>query len=164
MSRISPAYLAAALVFGVTACHHAKPAALAPSPSADSLAADNARRATLARAEAARRDSIARADAIATLDAKVAVLQARPDVHIRIEGNADDRGSDEYNLALSERRSAAARRYLLARGIAGTRIEIVSFGEERPVCRDEAESCWRQNRRDEFVATSGSLASTTRSQ
>jgi peptidoglycan-associated lipoprotein len=105
-----------------------------------------------------------RADAIATLDAKVAVLKARPDVQIKIEGNADDRGSGEYNLALSGRRSAAARRSLPARGIADTRIEIVSFGEERPVCRDEAESCWHQNRRDEFVVTSGSLASSARSQ
>jgi peptidoglycan-associated lipoprotein len=89
------------------------------------------------------------------------VLQARPDVRIRIEGNADERGSDEYNLALAQRRSAAAKRYLVARGIADARIEVVSFGKERPVCQEHVESCWQQNRRDEFVITTGSIAGTT---
>jgi peptidoglycan-associated lipoprotein len=100
------------------------------------------------------KDSL-RADAIATLDAKLPVLMAHPELHVRIEGNADDRGSDEYNLALGQRRSAAAKRYLAARGIDASRIDVVSFGEEKPVCKDEAESCWHQNRRDEFVITAG---------
>jgi len=197
-------FAVAALLLGAAACHNAKPVAtVAPSaPNADSIAAANARRDALARADAARRDSLARAeaaardaaaraeamrraeaeaaaaratigakiyfefdqdslrpDAIATLDAKVPVLKARPTVHIRIEGNADERGSDEYNLALSQRRSAAAKRYLVARGIAEDRIEVVSFGEERPVCTDHAETCWHQNRRDEFVITTGSVTS-----
>jgi len=96
-------------------------------------------------------------EAIATLAAKVPVLQAHPDVHLRIEGNADDRGSDEYNLALGQRRAAAARRYLASRGISEARLEVVSFGEERPACKDEAEPCWHQNRRDEFEILSGTL-------
>ena len=147
----------------------------------DSIArADAARREAAARAEAARRaaaeaaaratigariyfdfdqDSL-RTDAMATLDAKFPVLKARPDIHIRIEGNADERGSDTYNLALGQRRSAEARRYLVARGIAESRIDIVSFGKERPVCQEHVESCWSQNRRDDFVITSGSVAST----
>jgi peptidoglycan-associated lipoprotein len=82
-------------------------------------------------------------------------------VQIRIEGNADERGSDEYNLALAQRRSAAARRYLVARGIAEARIEVVSFGKERPVCQEHVETCWQQNRRDEFVITTGTMSSTS---
>ena len=156
---------------------------------ADSIArADAARRAQLAREEADRRareaaaaaaaaraalaaviyfdldkDEI-RPDAQQTLDAKVPVLKAQAAVHIRIDGNADDRGSDAYNLALSQRRSASAKRYLEARGIDGSRIEVVSFGKERPVCKDENESCWQQNRHDGFMVTAGasSLGSSNR--
>jgi peptidoglycan-associated lipoprotein len=96
-----------------------------------------------------------RPEAEATLSAKVPVLQANPALRIRIEGNADDRGSDEYNLALGQRRSAAARRYLVSRGIDAARIDVVSYGEERPVCRDDVESCWHLNRRDEFTIVAG---------
>lgn len=153
---------------------------------ADSIArADAARRDALAREDAARRareaaaaaratlaaviyfdldkDEI-RSDAQQTLDAKVPVLKAQAAVHIRIDGNADDRGSDAYNLALSQRRSASAKRYLEARGIDGSRIEVVSFGKERPVCTVENEGCWQQNRHDGFMVTAGasSLGSSNR--
>ena len=94
-------------------------------------------------------------DAEGTLDAKVSVLKSQPTLHIRIDGNADDRGSDEYNLALSQRRAATAKRYLEARGIDGGRLEVVSFGKERPVCKDENEACWQQNRHDGFTITGG---------
>jgi peptidoglycan-associated lipoprotein len=144
---------------------------------ADSIArADAARREQAARDEAARRARAAaeaarstlsatiyfdldkdeiRPDAQSTLDAKVAVLRAQPAVRIRIDGNADDRGSDEYNLALSQRRSASAKRYMQARGIDASRVEVVSFGKEKPTCSQEAESCWQQNRRDGFAITAG---------
>ena len=91
------------------------------------------------------------------LDAKVPVLTQNTAIKIRISGHTDSRGSDEYNLALGQRRAAAAKRYLTDRGIDGGRIEIVSFGEERPKCTDEAESCWSQNRRDEFEITVGTV-------
>lgn len=94
--------------------------------------------------------------ALQQLDAKVAVLQAHPSVRVRIEGNADDSGSDEYNMALSQRRAAMAQRYFTDRGIDAGRLQIVSFGEEHPTCttgRDEP--CRAQNRRDEFVILSG---------
>jgi peptidoglycan-associated lipoprotein len=143
--------------------------------------ADAARRDSLARAESEQRAAQARADAernaklaaeratlttavyfeydrdalttdaMQALESKVPVLLARRAVRIRIEGNADDRGSDEYNLALGQRRSATVKRFLAARGIDDARIETVSFGEEHPVCKDDAESCWSRNRRDEFV-------------
>ncbi len=92
-----------------------------------------------------------RPDAAATLDAKVPWLQANPGMRIRIEGNADERGSDEYNLALGQRRAAAAKRYLVEKGIDAGRFDLVSYGEERPVCTEQTEECWQRNRRDDFV-------------
>lgn len=91
-----------------------------------------------------------RTDAAATLDAKIPYLQANPGMRIRIEGNTDERGSDEYNLALGQRRAAAAKQYLVGKGIDAGRIDIVSYGEERPVCTERGEPCWQQNRRDDF--------------
>jgi peptidoglycan-associated lipoprotein len=93
------------------------------------------------------------------LDEKLAILQRHIDVSLLVEGHADERGSDEYNIALSQRRAASAKRYLTYRGIAESRIEIVGFGEERPVCEESQESCWSMNRRAEFVITRGALMS-----
>jgi peptidoglycan-associated lipoprotein len=91
----------------------------------------------------------------ATLDAKIPVLNANPGVRIRVAGHTDERGSDEYNLALGQRRAAAAKRYLVSRGVDAARIETVSYGEERPVTQGHDESAWSQNRRDEFEITAG---------
>jgi peptidoglycan-associated lipoprotein len=99
--------------------------------------------------------SALRDDAKATLDSKLAILQANPNVRIRIEGNADERGSDEYNQALGMRRAEEARRYLVSKGIDASRMDIVSNGEEKPVCTQHDESCWSQNRRDDFVIVAG---------
>lgn len=96
-----------------------------------------------------------RDDAKATLDSKIPVLMANANVTIRVAGHADERGSSEYNLALGQRRAAAAKRYLVERGVAEGRIETTSFGEERPVCTESSENCWAQNRRDEFEITAG---------
>jgi peptidoglycan-associated lipoprotein len=92
-----------------------------------------------------------RPDAAATLDAKIPWLTANPGMRIRIEGNADERGSDEYNLALGQRRAASAKKYLVEHGIDAGRFDLVSYGEERPVCTDHTEDCWQRNRRDDFV-------------
>jgi peptidoglycan-associated lipoprotein len=91
----------------------------------------------------------------ALLDAKVPILQANPGVMIRVAGHTDERGSDEYNLALGQRRAAAAKRYLVEHGISDSRIETISYGEERPVAQGNDESAWAQNRRDEFEITAG---------
>ena len=96
-------------------------------------------------------------DARSKLDQKVPILTQNSAVRIRIAGHTDSRGSEEYNLALGQRRAAAAKRYLTDRGIDGSRIEIVSFGEERPTCTDDAEGCWSRNRRDEFEITAGQI-------
>lgn len=94
-----------------------------------------------------------RDDAKSTLDQKAPVLTSNSTMHIRIEGNTDERGSEEYNLALGTRRAAEAKRYLTDRGIDGSRIDVISNGKEKPVCTTHDEGCWSQNRRDEFVIT-----------
>jgi len=90
-----------------------------------------------------------------TLDRKAAILAANSAVRLRIAGHADDRGSDEYNLALGNRRAAAAKRYLENKGIDPSRIEVVSYGEERPLNPGTDETAYAQNRRDEFEITAG---------
>jgi peptidoglycan-associated lipoprotein len=101
-------------------------------------------------------DSDALSDASkAALDAKIPLLNASPAVRLRVAGHTDERGSDEYNMALGQRRAAAAKRYLTQHGIGEDRIEIISFGEERPAAEGHDESAWSQNRRDEFEITAG---------
>lgn len=144
-------------------------AARAARARADSIArADAARRAAEAASARAAMDakiyfdfdaSELKPDAVAALDAKIPVMQANRGIMIRIEGNADERGSDQYNLGLGQRRAGAAKRYLTDHGIDASRIETTSYGKERPVCTEHEESCWGQNRRDEFVITAGSIAS-----
>ena len=94
-------------------------------------------------------------EGIRLLDQKVEALQKNPTIRIRVEGNADDYGSDEYNMVLSQRRAAIVNHYFTERGIDASRIQIVSFGEERPACKGQDEPCRMQNRRDEFVVLSG---------
>ena len=94
-------------------------------------------------------------DDAAILDEKLAILQRNPDLRIRVAGHCDERGSDEYNLALGNRRALAAKRYLTDRGIAESRITTSSMGEERPIAMGANEEAWAQNRRDEFTIISG---------
>lgn len=77
----------------------------------------------------------------------------RRSARVSVEGHADSRGTNEYNLALGERRAAAVRDYLVSLGIAADRVNIVSKGEEDPACTEEAESCWSRNRRGRFIIT-----------
>ena len=127
-----------------------------PKENTDSINAVNrAREALLAKLYFDFDKSDLRDDQRAVLDAKLPVLQANAGVRIRIEGNADERGSDEYNMALGMRRAQTARKYLVDHGIDAGRIDISSYGEERPVCQEHEESCWSQNRRDEFVIVTG---------
>ena len=91
----------------------------------------------------------------ATLDRKAAILIANPSVKIRIAGHADERGSDEYNLALGNRRAAAAKRYLENKGVDASRVDVISYGEERPLNPGNDETAYAQNRRDEFEVTAG---------
>ncbi len=72
---------------------------------------------------------------------------------VMVEGHADSRGTNEYNLALGERRAGAVRDYIVSLGLAADRVTIVSKGEEQPFCSDENEACWQQNRRGHFIIT-----------
>ena len=127
---------------------------------ADSIAAENARMTGLRNTmSAAIYFDLDRSElsmqARSTLDQKIPILRANPNLRIRVAGHADERGSDEYNQALGQRRAAAARRYLTSQGIAADRVEIVSFGESRPAAMGSDESAWSQNRRAEFEIISG---------
>ena len=90
-------------------------------------------------------------DAMATLDRQAAFLNAKPSYRVKIEGHADERGTREYNLALGERRASATRDYLVARGVDGSRIRIVSYGKERPAVVGSNEDAWAKNRRSVTV-------------
>jgi peptidoglycan-associated lipoprotein len=92
-----------------------------------------------------------RDDARATLDANAKILRDDPDMRIVIQGHCDERGTDEYNLALGERRAKSARDYLVKLGIDASKIDLISYGEERPVAPGHDESAWTLNRRGEFV-------------
>ena len=143
----------------------------------DSIDAENRRRADEEARRRAEADSASRASQVMTdlraminfdyneaairgtdqaiLDRKAAIMQANPGLRIRISGHADERGSDEYNLALGNRRAAAAQRYLQNKGIDASRIDVISYGEERPLDTAGTEEAYAKNRRDEFEATAG---------
>ncbi|HEY6986419.1 MAG TPA: peptidoglycan-associated lipoprotein Pal [Rhodanobacteraceae bacterium] len=82
-----------------------------------------------------------------------AYLRQFPEARVRLEGNADERGSREYNLGLGERRGNAVSSALSAAGASSSQLNVVSYGEERPVCRQHEESCWSKNRRVEIIYT-----------
>jgi peptidoglycan-associated lipoprotein len=89
----------------------------------------------------------------ATIQKNAEYLKRRASTKIMVEGHADSRGTNEYNLALAERRADATRDYLVSLGIPADRVTIVSKGEEQPFCTEETESCWQQNRRGHFLFT-----------
>jgi peptidoglycan-associated lipoprotein len=185
MHRTTFSIFCIALVSASVACSHKKPA-VAPTPAATAASDDAQRqaaeRAEAERRAAEERTNSERAAAakaalqaaltapvlfefdraeiteegMRLLDAKVEALQGNQAIRIRVEGNADDSGSDEYNMVLSQRRAAIVNRYLTERGVDASRLQIVALGEERPSCttgRDEP--CRARNRRDEFVVVSG---------
>jgi peptidoglycan-associated lipoprotein len=150
-----------------SACMKARADSIAAANAArDQAARDAADRAAAAAREAARNTLMAtiyfdydaddiRGDAKAAIDAKLPILRANSGVSIRISGHADERGSDQYNDALGQRRAASARRYLTDNGIDGARITIVSYGEQRPSTSGADENAWARNRRAEFEITAG---------
>jgi peptidoglycan-associated lipoprotein len=89
------------------------------------------------------------------LDGDARWLRANPRDLLLIEGHCDERGTGEYNLALGDRRATAAMNYLVAQGISERRITIISYGKERPLCREHDEACWSTNRRAHFLVKHG---------
>jgi peptidoglycan-associated lipoprotein len=92
-----------------------------------------------------------RNDAQATLSHDASYLVSHPDVKVVIGGYCDERGSNEYNLALGQNRADAAKNALVAAGVAANRIRVVSYGKEKPFCSESSEECWQQNRRAGFT-------------
>ena len=92
-----------------------------------------------------------RDDARTAMQNNARALKERPGIRITIEGHCDERGSEKYNLALGDMRANAAREFLVSLGIGASRIDTVSYGEERPFCEDHDEECWQNNRRAHIV-------------
>ena len=86
-----------------------------------------------------------------TLDANASWLKSNAENLVLIEGHCDERGTNEYNLALGERRAKATMNYLVSQGVQANRITIISYGEERPLCNEKTDSCWAKNRRAHFL-------------
>ncbi len=100
--------------------------------------------------------STIRDDASTVLKADVGVIRDilanYPNQKLLIEGNADERGSEEYNLALGDRRARAAQEFLVSMGLPAAQLSLVSYGKERPICTDKTEDCWQRNRRAHVTA------------
>jgi len=88
------------------------------------------------------------------LEMSVQWLRRNPDAQLLIEGHTDERGTNEYNVVLGERRAKASKNYLMSHGIAASRITVISYGEERGLCHEKTEGCWTQNRRAHFLVKS----------
>jgi peptidoglycan-associated lipoprotein len=86
-----------------------------------------------------------------TLDSNASWLKSNPNHLVLIEGHCDERGTNEYNLALGERRAKSTMNYLVSQGVQANRITIISYGEERPQCTEKTEACWAKNRRAHFL-------------
>ena len=87
------------------------------------------------------------------LDANAAWLNKYPQFLVRIEGHCDERGTNEYNLALGQRRAGSSSEFMTGKGVAGDRLSTISYGEERPTCVESDEACWQKNRRAHMVIT-----------
>jgi peptidoglycan-associated lipoprotein len=92
-----------------------------------------------------------RPDAARTLDANARWMKANPAALVLIEGHADEQGTNDYNLALGERRAKAAMNYLVGQGLPADRFTVISYGEEWPMCQERSEACWARNRRAHFL-------------
>lgn len=95
----------------------------------------------------------------AVLQRQAAWLQKYPQIRVTVQGNCDDRGTREYNLALGARRASAVKEYLVSLGVSSARVDTISYGKERPMCTESDESCWAQNRRGVTVISSGGASS-----
>lgn len=95
-----------------------------------------------------------RPDQVSRLQADATWLKQHPGVKFTVEGHCDDRGSEEYNLSLGDRRANAVKEFLLKQGVPQTSMNTISYGEERPLCREDNEGCFSQNRRAAFTPAS----------
>ena len=85
----------------------------------------------------------------------ISAIMVKSNAKVIVEGNCDERGTKEYNLALGDKRASSAKQYLISLGIPSARIDTISYGKEKPLCTEATEDCWTRNRRDHFVLTEG---------
>ena len=85
------------------------------------------------------------------LEQNATYLKSNPDMRVEIQGHCDERGTNNYNIALGERRAHSTKKYLVAQGVNSHQVNIISYGEEKPFCSDSNENCWHQNRRAHFM-------------
>ena len=104
--------------------------------------------------------SVVKSSERSNVEAAAAYLKANPNVGLRIEGNCDERGTEEYNRALGERRALAARELIVASGVEADRVVTVSFGKDKPAVSGHDEAAWAKNRRDVFVVLDSQVSQT----
>ncbi|HJT97182.1 MAG TPA: peptidoglycan-associated lipoprotein Pal [Rhodanobacteraceae bacterium] len=168
MKKIARVVIAAVLVAGVAACAKKNtkpvpPVEEAPPPTTtqsmestgkytrESLDTDSCLRQRVVYFDLDRTEI--KPEFQAQIACHAAYMRQFPEARVRLEGNADERGSREYNLGLGERRGNAVQSALSAAGASSSQLNVVSYGEERPVCRQHDESCWSKNRRVEIIYT-----------
>jgi peptidoglycan-associated lipoprotein len=168
MKNIARVVIAAMLVVGVAACakKNTKPAPVVePTPTEtttqavettgrytrDSLDTDSCLRQRVVYFDLDQ--TVIKPEFQAQIACHAAYLRQFPEARVRLEGNTDERGSREYNLGLGERRGNAVQSALTAAGASSSQLNVVSYGEERPVCRQHDEACWSKNRRVEIIYT-----------
>ena len=168
MKNIARVVIAALLVTSIAACAKKKVKPEAPPPEAttttqtqsvdttgrytrDSLDTDSCLRQRVVYFDLDQ--TVIKPEFQAQISCHAAYLRQFPDARVRLEGNTDERGSREYNLGLGERRGNAVQGALSGAGASSAQLNVTSYGEEHPVCRQHDESCWSKNRRVEIVYT-----------
>ncbi|MZH03613.1 MAG: peptidoglycan-associated lipoprotein Pal [Nitrospinae bacterium] len=89
----------------------------------------------------------------AILKANAAFLKKNPNMHVEVQGHCDERGTNNYNIALGERRAHSTKKYLVSQGVDSRKVHVISYGEEKPFCFTSGEACWYQNRRAHFMVS-----------
>lgn len=174
MTKIKTTLIVASMAIALAGCAKKRPAVLPPAPVDQTAPVDpnagantNPDGAIVPGSDADFRRSVTSntvhfgtdqydidPEARAILDSQAQWLQRYPNVRITIEGHCDERGTREYNLALGDRRANAAKNYLAARGVSADRMNVISYGKERPIALGSDEAAWAQNRRAVTVVLS----------
>jgi peptidoglycan-associated lipoprotein len=164
------------LAIMVTACAHSQPPPAPPAPQPEAVAQPPAQAAPAPVAPPAPRtvevvaasiyfdfdSSELSPDTRSTLQTFYDQARQRPDLNARIEGNCDERGTEEYNLALGQRRADSAKGYLVSLGLDASRIKTISYGKERPRAPGHDEAAWRENRRADLVPVTTAVGQASR--
>ena len=89
----------------------------------------------------------------AVLKKNAEYLKSNPNLHVEVQGHCDERGTNNYNIALGERRAHSTKKFLVAQGVSSRNVHVISYGEEKPFCFGSGETCWQENRRAHFMVS-----------